>query len=121
MASNALLLTIMIALTAAHALAKDYVVGDETGWRLGYNYTTWAHGKHFCVGDTLLFNYTKGFHNVYTVNEPAFQQCSVPPPSEALTSGKDKITLSTPGKKWFICGVGKHCANGMKFEITVES
>ncbi|KAL8557005.1 hypothetical protein ACS0TY_004471 [Phlomoides rotata] len=102
MASNALLLTIMIALTAAPALAKDYVVGDETGWRL-------------------VFNYTKGFHNVYTVNEPAFQQCSVPPPSEALTSGKDKITLSTPGKKWFICGVGKHCANGMKFEITVES
>lgn len=62
-----------------------------------------------------------GAHNVYKVNGTAFQQCSVPPPSEALTTGNDKITLATAGRKWYICGVGKHCDNGMKLVITVLS
>ncbi|KAL8543376.1 hypothetical protein ACS0TY_004060 [Phlomoides rotata] len=115
MASKTLLLTIMLALTATPVLATDYFVG----WSLGINYTAWAQGKEFFVGDTILFNYTVGAHNVYKVNGTAFQQCSVPPPSEALTTGKDKITLATPGRKWYLCGVGKHCEYGMKLVITV--
>jgi hypothetical protein len=37
-----------------------------------------------------------------------------------LTSGNDVITLATPGRKWYICGVAKHCeAGNQKLVITV--
>ena len=35
------------------ALAMEYVVGDNQGWRPGFNYTAWAEGKQFLVGDSL--------------------------------------------------------------------
>ncbi|KAL0362441.1 UNVERIFIED_CONTAM: Lamin-like protein [Sesamum calycinum] len=110
MASKAFLITIIVATIAAAppAFATDYVVGDESGWTLGVNYTAWAEGKEFYVGDRL-------------INGTAFQQCTVPPPSEALSSGSDVITLAAAGRKWYICGVGNHCASGMKLVITVAS
>lgn len=44
----------------------------------------------------------------------------IPSVNEALTSGYDVITLQTTGRKWYICGVGKHCEQGgMKLFITV--
>ena len=48
----------------------------------------------------------------------------MPPLNEALTSGHDTIVLATPGpgRKWYICGVGKHCAaGGMKLFINVNT
>ena len=33
--------------------ATEYVVGDDHGWTIGVNYTTWAQGKEFRVRDTL--------------------------------------------------------------------
>ncbi|KAK6158098.1 hypothetical protein DH2020_005412 [Rehmannia glutinosa] len=116
MASKAFLIAIIfVGIAAPKAFATDYIVG----WALGVNYTAWAEGKDFYVGDRLIFQYAEGTHNVYKVNGTAFQQCTVPPPSEALTSGNDVITLATPGRKWYVCGVGKHCVNGMKLVIIV--
>ncbi|KAL3833575.1 hypothetical protein ACJIZ3_008311 [Penstemon smallii] len=77
--------------------------------------------KTFFLGDRLVFNYGQGFHNVYRVNGTSFQQCATPSLSEALTTGNDVITLATPGRKWYLCGVGNHCASGMKLVITVSS
>ncbi|KAF9612712.1 hypothetical protein IFM89_003254 [Coptis chinensis] len=65
--------------------------------------------------------YSYGVHNVFKVNETSFKDCTVPPESEALTSGNDVITLATPGRKWYICGVGKHCQiGGQKLFIIVQ-
>eukprot|EP00249_Psilotum_nudum_P013237 c24233_g2_i1 orf=382-591(+) len=42
------------------ALAETFIVGDSQGWVVGsVNYTAWAAGKTFHVGDKLLFNYLK--------------------------------------------------------------
>lgn len=46
------------------------------------------------------------------VNGTGFQQCAAPAGTVALTSGNDVISLATPGRKWYICGVGKHCEVG---------
>ncbi|KAF9612710.1 hypothetical protein IFM89_003252, partial [Coptis chinensis] len=70
--------------TFAHA--KEFVVGDEKGWTIGFDYQAGPAGKNFQVGDTL--------------------------GSEALTTGNDVIMLATPGRKWYICGVGKHWSIG---------
>ncbi|KAG9133512.1 hypothetical protein Leryth_026176 [Lithospermum erythrorhizon] len=101
-------------------MATDFVVGDESGWTLRFNYTAWAEGKQFYVGDNLIFNYKEGAHNVHKVDGAGFRECLAPLTSVALTSGNDVIPLATPGRKWYICGIGKHCADGnMKFLITV--
>ncbi|KAK9135561.1 hypothetical protein Syun_014891 [Stephania yunnanensis] len=114
MASHKVFVVIAFAAIIFPALASaaKYIVGDETGWTNGFNYTTWASGKEFHVGDELLFNYPAGKHNVFKVNGTQFKNCEIPPLNEALTSGKDVIPLAKPGKKWYICGVAKHCAEG---------
>ncbi|KAK9927401.1 hypothetical protein M0R45_024585 [Rubus argutus] len=74
----------------------------------------------FFVGDNLVFNYQEGVHNVLKVNGTGFKQCAAPAGTVPLTSGNDVINLSTPGRKWYICGAPNHCAvGGQKLAITV--
>ncbi|KAI3687499.1 hypothetical protein L1987_81196 [Smallanthus sonchifolius] len=98
---------------------KVFVVGDYKGWTLNFDYQAWAMGKKFYVGDKLVFRYPKGIHNVFRVDGTSFHQCIIPAANQTLTSGYDVITLQTPGRKWYICGVGKHCQMGMKLFINV--
>ncbi|GKE53550.1 blue copper protein-like protein, partial [Tanacetum coccineum] len=98
---------------------KLFMVGGDSGWTLKFDYQAWAAGKEFVVGDALVFKYPMGYHDVYKVNGTAFQQCTVPDIREGLTSGYDVVPLSTPGRKWYICGVGYHCKSGMKLVIDV--
>ncbi|MFS7924092.1 putative cupredoxin, phytocyanin [Helianthus anomalus] len=85
--------TIFVLVTSISA--KEYVVGDENGWKLDFDYQNWAKDKVFYVGDTLASN-------------------------GIMTSGQDVVPLQTPGRKWYICGVGKHCElRNMKLVITV--
>ncbi|KAL9167346.1 hypothetical protein ABFS82_05G091000 [Erythranthe guttata] len=119
---SAFLITMIIALAVAPAaFATDYTVGDDSGWKLGVNYTEWAEGKNFRVGDTIMFMYKSGAHNVMKVNGSDFQKCaSSNETAVPLTTGNDVIPLATPGKKWYICTVGEHCSKGMKLVITVS-
>ncbi|PIN18289.1 hypothetical protein CDL12_09048 [Handroanthus impetiginosus] len=121
MASRAFLIAIFIVVAIAPTLATDYMVGDDKGWNLSGNYTEWATGKDFRVGDTLMFMYTQGLHNVWKVNQTDFQQCVISNASEVPhVTGSDKISLTNPGMKWYICGVPEHCSKGMKLAINVS-
>ncbi|XP_040987942.1 blue copper protein 1a-like [Juglans microcarpa x Juglans regia] len=103
------------------SLATDFVVGDDKGWTINFDYQAWAQGKDFHVGDKLVFKYSEGAHNVLRVNGTGFQECAAPEGTEALSSGNDEIILATPGRKWYICGVSRHCVDGkQKLAITVE-
>lgn len=55
MASNRLvtLIAVVLILLPAIAMAKDIVVGDDSGWKLDFDYQAWAKDKVFQVGDTL--------------------------------------------------------------------
>ncbi|KAI3792517.1 hypothetical protein L2E82_06399 [Cichorium intybus] len=123
MATNKRSIILFVAVVAAIATSvssKEFIVGDDKGWTLNFDYQAWAYGKEFVVGDKLVFKYAAGKHNLFRVNGTVFQQCMIPPSNEALTSGYDVITLATPGRKWYICGVGKHCElGGMKLFINV--
>ncbi|KAA8518391.1 hypothetical protein F0562_015726 [Nyssa sinensis] len=102
-------------------MATEFWVGGSSGWTPGFDYQDWAKDKVFYLGDSLVFNYAVGAHNVFKVDGPGFKNCTIPPLNEALTSGHDVITLKAPGKKWYICGVADHCANkGQKLTITVN-
>nr|XP_011463792.1 PREDICTED: stellacyanin-like [Fragaria vesca subsp. vesca] len=113
------ILAIILAIFAPSILATDYIVGDGKGWTINFDYQAWAQGKMFYVGDILVFNYPQGVHNVYKVNGTGFQECAVPAGVMPLTSGNDVINLATPGRKWYICGVARHCSVGQKLFITV--
>ncbi|CAN0841683.1 Blue copper protein [Linum grandiflorum] len=54
------------------------------------------------------------------VNETNYEDCTRPLTGMPLISGKDEVKLSTPGKKWYICGAPGHCAAGQKLAITVS-
>ncbi|KAG4912733.1 hypothetical protein JHK86_053166 [Glycine max] len=113
---------VSMVLLSSVAMATDFTVGDGTGWTVDFNYTAWAEGKVFRVGDTLWFNYENTKHNVVKVNGTQFQECSFTSNNEVLSSGKDSITLKAEGKKWYVCGVANHCAaRQMKLVINVET
>ncbi|ERM93586.1 mavicyanin [Amborella trichopoda] len=114
-----LALFVAFAIFQAIVFAEDYIVGDEMGWSTGVSYEDWAEGKMFLVGDTITFNYPQGQHNVVKVDGSGFKKCQEEPNNGTLTSGADKITLATPGNKWYICSVGYHCESGQKLKITV--
>ncbi|EOY10547.1 Uclacyanin 1, putative [Theobroma cacao] len=122
MASNKfLMLTIVAIFLPAIAMATDYIVGDDSGWTINFDYQAWAKDKVFRIGDKLVFQYPQGYHNVFKVNGTAFKNCDIPPADEALNSGNDTIVLKTPGRKWYICGVSDHCsAYSQKLAITVQ-
>jgi hypothetical protein len=48
-----LLLVIVPLVAVVPASAKDYMVGDSSGWKSGVDYAAWAKGKPFAIGDTL--------------------------------------------------------------------
>ncbi|KAK3429093.1 hypothetical protein EUGRSUZ_E00500 [Eucalyptus grandis] len=101
-------------------MGTDFMVGDDKGWTLNFDYQAWAEGKQFYVGDNLVFKYPEGAHDVLKVNGTGFQHCVAPAGTVALATGNDVVPLLMPGKKWYICGIGNHCATGnMKLVITV--
>ncbi|KAH8521822.1 hypothetical protein H0E87_002746 [Populus deltoides] len=113
MASSRMFMIIaIVAVFLPSILATEHVVGDKTGWRPGFDYKTWAQGKAFYVGDTLVFKYTAGAHNVLRVNGTGFQGCKAADDIVPLTTGNDVIPLSTPGKKWLHLWCGQTLPTG---------
>ncbi|KAE8704734.1 putative Uclacyanin 1 [Hibiscus syriacus] len=118
---RSLVIFAIVALMApAISSATEYAVGGDDGWKLGVKYEDWAKDKQFFVGDTLVFKYKAGSHNVYKATGDQFKSCTVPS-NNSLGSftGNDTIKLATAGTKWYICGVSGHCDGGMKLKITV--
>ncbi|GAA0187197.1 hypothetical protein LIER_34485 [Lithospermum erythrorhizon] len=102
----------VLQLAISNVAAVDHLVGDEKGWSTNIDYRSWAKDKIFRVGDTLVFKYPTGANNVVQVKRDAFKNCMAPPTSQARTSGNDVVELTTPGRKWYISGIGDHCSEG---------
>ncbi|KAK7359076.1 hypothetical protein VNO77_01022 [Canavalia gladiata] len=96
------------------ARAATYTVGDADGWTL--NMVGWPNGKHFKAGDTLVFNYSPGAHNVVVVNKEGYDTCRTPRGAKVYESGKDQIKIGK-GQNYFICNFAGHCESGMKIAV----
>ncbi|MFS7943537.1 putative Phytocyanin domain, cupredoxin [Helianthus anomalus] len=122
MANKMLGIFILIATIVAQANAAQK---HEIYWKYGkkYDHVPLQSFNTFEIGDTLVFIYPRGTHDVIEVDEKSFEDCVVPPSAKPLTSGKDVIKIDAPGKRWFICGFknGKHCKDGgMKLMINIQ-
>ncbi|CAM6127605.1 unnamed protein product [Calypogeia fissa] len=72
------------------------------------------------VGDTLNFQYNSLEHNVLQVTAAAFSKCDGHAPIQRWTDGNSTITLSNPGKFFFICGMHSHCKDKQFLIVVVE-
>ncbi|PWA47603.1 cupredoxin [Artemisia annua] len=101
-----------------------HVVGDALGWTIPPNgeatYTTWASRQTFNVGDTLLFNFTTGLHNVAEISQAAYGPCSSTNTLSLNPTGPATVTLTRSGAHYFICTVVSHCQIGQKLTINVS-
>jgi hypothetical protein len=120
MASVVAILVVAVVVAVAPVYGKDYVVGDSQGWTSGVDYTTWAKGKTFAVGDTITFQYGS-FHNVDEVGESDYSSCSSSNSIQSYSDQNTKITLSKAGTRYFICGSTGHCSAGMKLAVPVSA
>ncbi|XP_073010777.1 mavicyanin [Typha latifolia] len=101
--------------------ATVHTVGDSSGWTTGFDYSSWAAGKTFVVGDSLFFNYASGAHTVNQVSSGDYTSCSTANSINSDSSGETTLPLSTAGTHYFICGVPGHCSGGMKLAVTVAA
>ncbi|KAG5538741.1 hypothetical protein RHGRI_019337 [Rhododendron griersonianum] len=107
-----LLLFVLAAPAVVHSLQYNVT------WNLGINYNSWAAGKTFTVGDTLVFTYTTE-HAVDVVDQSEYASCNSWNALHSYTGGQTAISLATPGPMYFLCPIQGHCQAGMKLGITV--
>lgn len=74
MAYNSQLFIVLatLALVSPCILATEFVVGDDKGWTINFDYQAWAQGKQFYVGDKLGNYIMKNSTNLQFIYFPFF-------------------------------------------------
>ncbi|XP_057967383.1 cucumber peeling cupredoxin [Malania oleifera] len=103
---------------------KNHTVGGSTvsGWTVPSDakaYSTWASSQTFSVGDSLVFNFVTGAHDVTEVTKANYDSCTSTNPISQETTGPATLTLKSTGAHYYICSIPGHCSNGQKLAITV--
>ncbi|XP_038693707.1 mavicyanin-like [Tripterygium wilfordii] len=126
---RAVILDFMVALIALCGSCSGSVhkVGDSIGWTaIGIIdilfYKKWSFANTFHVGDTIVFEYNKQYHNVIEViSFYDFHFCNTSSPVATYSSGNDSITLNRSGDFYYTCASPGHCQAGQKVHIFVHS
>lgn len=65
-ASHSIIIFIATLVVLATSIsAKEYIVGDKSGWTLDFDYQSWAKDKVFIVGDTLGTLYSHKYSHIW--------------------------------------------------------
>ncbi|XP_076934347.1 early nodulin-like protein 14 [Bidens hawaiensis] len=121
------LMAIMVVSMHFHGMMAQtrHVVGDALGWTIPAGgaaaYATWASQQTFIVGDTLVFNFTNGLHDVAEVSAAAYDPCTSTNPISLITTGPATLALTTAGTHYYICTFTSHCQIGQKLTINVSA
>ncbi|KAG2584569.1 blue copper protein-like [Panicum virgatum] len=118
---SALIALLVVVSCTAAASAVTFTVGDTQGWSLRGDYATWASGKDFKVGDTLLFNFATGAHDVLEVSKSDYDGCNTGNAMNNIQTGPATVNLTSAGDHYYICGISGHCGGGMKLAVNVGS
>ncbi|XP_028785654.1 uclacyanin 1-like [Neltuma alba] len=106
-----------VAMLIEIAMAENHIVGGSNGgWDTNTNLQAWASSQKFSVGDKLIFHYPPN-HDVVEVPKAGYDSCQPTNPVKSYSDGATTIPLTSPGKRYFICGTIGHCGQGMKIEI----
>ncbi|GJV10581.1 uclacyanin 1-like protein [Tanacetum coccineum] len=103
------------------AVAVDITVGSPNGgWDLSTDLSSWASSQTFSVGDNLDFQFTST-HDVLEVTRENYDSCGLGSPISTTVTSPARFPLTAEGSRYFICGRGAHCSQGMKVQIDVGS
>jgi hypothetical protein len=125
MAQRALLLlwAVLASLVAGSSGGVYHIIGAGKGWRMPPNktyYEGWASARNISIGDKLMFLYRSGVYNIVEVpSRELFDACSLRNVTNRYQRGPTIIELTTPGPRYYFCGVGEHCELGQKVAIDV--
>ncbi|KAL5697960.1 hypothetical protein ACHQM5_029055 [Ranunculus cassubicifolius] len=116
---------LLMFLVGVSVAQTTHTVLDTTGWAIPQGgasaYTNWAASKNFMVGDTLVFNFGTGRHDVARVTKMEFDSCTATNTIGAIVmTGPANITLNTAGEHYYICTISGHCSLGQKLAINVS-
>ncbi|PRQ46342.1 putative cupredoxin [Rosa chinensis] len=100
-----------------------YIVGDQLGWFVPgkYDYSAWANGKTFIVGDTLVFNFINGTQDVAVVTKAVFDNCTTNSTLAVFKNSPVNIIFNTTGEHYFTSTYDRHCELGQKLAINVTA
>ncbi|CAL9230376.1 unnamed protein product [Arabidopsis halleri] len=117
----AVVLAFLVAAPMPEVAAKKYTVGENKFWNPNINYTIWAQGKHFYLGDWLYFVFDRNQHNILEVNKTDYEGCIADHPIRNWTrgAGRDIVTLNETKHYYLLDGKGG-CYGGMKLAVKVE-
>ncbi|GKE48180.1 uclacyanin 1-like protein [Tanacetum coccineum] len=102
-------------------VAVDITVGSPNGgWDLSTDLSSWASSQTFSVGDNLDFQFTST-HDVLEVTRENYDSCGLGSPISTTVTSPARFPLTAAGSRYFICGRGAHCSQGMKVQIDVGS
>ncbi|KAK8568455.1 hypothetical protein V6N13_106367 [Hibiscus sabdariffa] len=104
-------MVVQLAMAATHSVG-----GANGGWDTSTDVETWVASQKFSVGDNLRFQYTPN-HDVLEVTKADYDSCQTSSPLKTYSDGNTLVPLTSPGKRYFICGTLGHCSQGMKIEI----
>ncbi|KAF6156685.1 hypothetical protein GIB67_017821 [Kingdonia uniflora] len=116
-----------VAILLQTSLAQTtHVVGGSIGWTVSADsavvYTNWSSNQTFLVGDTLVFNFVTGTHDVGEVSKAAYDSCNGTTfIGSLITTGPASIVIKTAGVHYYICTFGMHCSYGQHLMINVKS
>ncbi|KAK9055096.1 hypothetical protein SSX86_026176 [Deinandra increscens subsp. villosa] len=112
----------MVASMVFGSSAIQHTVGDASGWVIPDNpnlYADWTSNKIFTVGDSLVFNFPNGTHDVTKVSKDDYVHCHVSNRGSTVRSSPAIFNLNRPGSHFYICSVEGHCAFHQKLAIHV--
>ncbi|XP_076939716.1 umecyanin-like [Bidens hawaiensis] len=104
------------------ATAVQHIVGDANGWVIPMNrsfYTDWASMNIFTIGDSLVFDFPTGTHDVAEVSKDDYDHCHVSNPGSTIKTGPATISLTVAGDHYYICSLEGHCLFGQSLAINV--
>ncbi|KAG6490125.1 mavicyanin-like [Zingiber officinale] len=112
-------------LLLAVSAATTHTVGGNSGWTIPFganNYTAWASIQTFAVGDTLVFNFVNGTHDVIQVPWASFNSCSTANQiGSTFNTSPARLPITTAGMHYYICRFPGHCDAGQRLAITVPA
>ncbi|CAL9101666.1 stellacyanin-like [Musa acuminata AAA Group] len=114
------MLALIVLSLGLSAEATVFTVGDSAGWDISADLASWVANKVFYVGDALMFEYST-YHTVNEVDSAGYESCNFATPRLTGSNGNTTVPLTSPGERYFVCGVTLHCLGGMKLHVNVES
>ncbi|KAF5194541.1 Pr5-like receptor kinase [Thalictrum thalictroides] len=114
---------VLVALLNGATAQKTHIVFGIMGWAIPVDdgfASNWAATRTFMVGDTLVFYFSTGIHNVAEVTKPAYDACITTDTTlgPILTKGPANITLTTAGNHYYVCTYSSKCS--LKLAISVS-